>query len=108
MAITHRALVLFMIMILGAAGAYSYFALGRAEDPSFTIKDHGGERLLQGARIGDASASGRQDREEAAGAALSRPDRKLRPAGIAFIQITLRDTTPPAKVKDSGTRCARR
>jgi multidrug efflux pump len=37
-AITHRALVLFMIIILGAAGAYSYLALGRAEDPSFTIK----------------------------------------------------------------------
>src|SRR5258708_13220300 len=37
-AITHRALVLFMILILGAAGTYSYFNLGRAEDPSFTIK----------------------------------------------------------------------
>ena len=29
-AITHRALVLFMILVLGAAGAYSYFNLGRA------------------------------------------------------------------------------
>jgi multidrug efflux pump len=37
-AITHRALVLFMILVLAAAGAYSYFSLGRAEDPSFTIK----------------------------------------------------------------------
>ena len=37
-AITHRALVLFMILVLGGAGAYSYFNLGRAEDPSFTIK----------------------------------------------------------------------
>ena len=37
-AITHRALVLFMILLLGAAGVYSYFNLGRAEDPSFTIK----------------------------------------------------------------------
>ena len=37
-AITHRALVLFMILLLGAAGIYSYFNLGRAEDPSFTIK----------------------------------------------------------------------
>ena len=38
-AITHRALVLFMILILGAAGAYSYLNLGRGEDPSFTIKN---------------------------------------------------------------------
>ena len=37
-AITHQALVLFMILLLGAAGLYSYFNLGRAEDPSFTIK----------------------------------------------------------------------
>ena len=37
-AITHQALVLFMILLLGAAGAYSYANLGRAEDPSFTIK----------------------------------------------------------------------
>ena len=37
-AITHQALVLFMIVIIGAAGLYSYLNLGRAEDPSFTIK----------------------------------------------------------------------
>ncbi len=37
-AITHRALVLFMILLIGAAGLYSYSRLGRAEDPSFTIK----------------------------------------------------------------------
>ncbi len=37
-AITHRPLVLFMILLLGVAGAYSYLNLGRAEDPSFTIK----------------------------------------------------------------------
>ena len=37
-AITHQALVLFMILILAAAGGYSYFSLGRAEDPNFTIK----------------------------------------------------------------------
>src|SRR3954462_4386801 len=37
-AITHRALVLFTILLLAAAGFYSYRNLGRAEDPSFTIK----------------------------------------------------------------------
>ena len=34
-AITHRALVLFMILVLGGAGTYSYLNLGRAEDPSW-------------------------------------------------------------------------
>lgn len=37
-AITHRALVLFTILLLATAGIYSYRNLGRAEDPSFTIK----------------------------------------------------------------------
>ena len=37
-AITHQALVLFTILIIGAYGTYAYFNLGRAEDPSFTIK----------------------------------------------------------------------
>jgi len=37
-AITHRALILFMMIVLAGAGIYSYLNLGRAEDPSFTIK----------------------------------------------------------------------
>ena len=37
-AVTHPALVLFMILALTAGGLFSYFRLGRAEDPSFTIK----------------------------------------------------------------------
>jgi multidrug efflux pump subunit AcrB len=37
-AVAHPTLVLFLIIMLGAAGALSYQRLGRAEDPSFTIK----------------------------------------------------------------------
>ena len=37
-AVTHRSLVLFLILAAAAAGALSYVKLGRAEDPSFTIK----------------------------------------------------------------------
>src|SRR5438445_468625 len=37
-AITHRPLVLFMILLLSAAGIFAYLNLGRAEDPNFTIK----------------------------------------------------------------------
>ena len=33
------ALVLFMILVLGAAGAYSYLNLGRAEDPVLHHQD---------------------------------------------------------------------
>jgi multidrug efflux pump len=37
-AVAHPALVLFLIVMFGAAGFFSYEKLGRAEDPSFTIK----------------------------------------------------------------------
>jgi multidrug efflux pump len=38
LALQHRALTLFAIIALAAAGAWGYLSLGRAEDPAFTIK----------------------------------------------------------------------
>ena len=37
-AVRHPSLILFFILILAVGGVFSYRALGRAEDPSFTIK----------------------------------------------------------------------
>jgi multidrug efflux pump len=37
-ALSHRQMVLYLIIVLMAAGAISYFKLGRAEDPDFTFK----------------------------------------------------------------------
>jgi len=37
-AVTHPAFVTFLIMACSAAGLVAYFQMGRAEDPSFTIK----------------------------------------------------------------------
>ncbi len=37
-AVRERAVTLFSIVLLVAAGAYAFVKLGRAEDPSFTIK----------------------------------------------------------------------
>ena len=37
-AVRERAVTLFFILLLVAAGAYAFVMLGRAEDPSFTIK----------------------------------------------------------------------
>ena len=101
-AITHRPLVLFMILLLGAAGAYSYFNLGRAEDPSFTIKVMVVNVAWPGATADrDAGAGRRQDREEAAGAALSRPGRELFAARrLVHPRASSATSTPPAKVKD--------
>src|SRR5215468_1453977 len=100
-AITHRALVLFMILILGAAGAYSYLELGRAEDPSFTIKT-----MVVNVSWSGATASEMQtqvaDKIEKKLQELPYLDRieSYSQPGVSFIQVTLRDTTPPGKVKD--------
>src|SRR5438445_13104349 len=37
-AVSHPALVLFLMVALGVAGFFSYRSLGRAEDPFFTVK----------------------------------------------------------------------
>src|SRR6266403_3033813 len=37
-AVSHPALILFLMVALGAAGFFSYERLGRAEDPFFTVK----------------------------------------------------------------------
>ena len=38
LAVRERAITLFFILASACAGIYAYFHLGRAEDPSFTIK----------------------------------------------------------------------
>jgi hypothetical protein len=95
-AITHRALVLFMIIMLGVAGAYSYVNLGRAEDPSFTIKT----MVVNVAWPGARRRSSRQDREEIAGIPSDRVETFT--AGRVSFRSTDRQT-PPAKVKDLCT-----
>ena len=99
-AITHQPLVLFMILLLGAAGAYSYFNLGRAEDPSFTIKTMivnvawpGATAAEMQAQVADKIEKKLQDLPY-----LDRVQSYSQP-GVSFIQVFLTDQTPPAEVK---------
>ena len=100
-AITHRALVLFMILLLSAAGTYSYFNLGRAEDPSFTIKV-----MVVNVQWPGATATEMQtqvaDKIEKKLQELPYLDRveSYSQPGVSFIRVILSDRTPPAKVKD--------
>src|SRR5499425_259796 len=100
-AITHRALVLFVIILLGAAGIYSYLNLGRAEDPSFTIKTmvvHVGWPGATAAEL-QAQAVDKIEKKLQELPYLDRVETYSQPGG-AFIRVTLTDKTPPAKVKD--------
>src|SRR5216683_2577871 len=100
-AITHRALVLFMVILLGAAGLYSYFNLGRAEDPSFTIKTMVVNVSWPGATATEMQAQV-TDKIEKKLQELPHLDRveSYSQPGVSFIQVILIDRTPPAKVKD--------
>jgi len=100
-AITHQALVLFMILLIGAAGLFSYVKLGRAEDPSFTIK-------VMNIHVGWPGATAAElqtqvvDKIEKKLQELPHLDRvtSYSQPGNAFIQVNLSDTTPPRKVKE--------
>jgi multidrug efflux pump len=100
-AIRHRALMLFAVLVLGAAGTYSYLHLGRAEDPSFTIKS-----MIVNVSWPGATASEMQtqvaDRIEKKLQELPWLDRveTYSQPGTSFIQVILSDRTPPSKVKD--------
>jgi multidrug efflux pump subunit AcrB len=100
-AITHRALVLFMILVLGGAGAFSYFNLGRAEDPSFTIKTMVVNVAWPGATATEMQTQVADVIEKKLQALpyLDRVETYSQP-GVSFVQIFLIDRTPPAMVKE--------
>jgi multidrug efflux pump len=100
-AITHRALVLFMILVLGAAGTYSYFNLGRAEDPSFTIKVMVMNVAWPGATASEmqTQVADKIEKKLQAMPYLDRVETYSTP-GVSFVQIILRDSTPPPRVKE--------
>jgi multidrug efflux pump subunit AcrB len=52
-AVSHPALILFLIIALGVAGFFSYEKLGRAEDPSFTVKVVNVSAIWPGATAGE-------------------------------------------------------
>ncbi|MCZ7658232.1 MAG: efflux RND transporter permease subunit [Xanthobacteraceae bacterium] len=100
-AITHRPLVLFMILLLAGAGLYSYLNLGRAEDPSFTIKVMVVNVAWPGATAHEVQTQVTDKIEKKLQELpyLDRVESYSQP-GVAFLRVFLRDTTPPGKVKE--------
>jgi multidrug efflux pump len=100
-AITHRALVLFMIILLGGAGLYAYLNLGRAEDPNFTIKVMVVNVQWPGATATEmqAQVADKVEKKLQELPFLDRVESYSQP-GVSFIRVFLSDRTPPAKVKE--------
>ena len=101
LAVRERAITLFLIVALVAVGAFSYVALGRAEDPPFTVKTFTVIAAWPGAtaqEMQDLVADPLEKRMQEL-RWYDRVETYTRP-GLAALSVTLRDTTPPRDVPD--------
>jgi multidrug efflux pump subunit AcrB len=100
-AVRERAVTLFFILLLVAAGAYAFVKLGRAEDPSFTIKNLTVTAAWPGAtarEMQDLVAEPLEKRLQEL-TWYDRVDTTTRP-GFALMTLTLKDSTPPSEVQE--------
>lgn len=100
-AVRERAVTLFFILLLVAAGAYAFFMLGRAEDPSFTIKTMTVTTAWPGAtarEMQDLVAEPLEKRLQEL-TWYDRVETTTRP-GYAYMTVTLKDSTPSSAVQE--------
>jgi multidrug efflux pump subunit AcrB len=100
-AVRERAVTLFFILLLVAAGAYAFVKLGRAEDPGFTIKNLTVTAAWPGAtarEMQDLVAEPLEKRLQEL-TWYDRVDTTTRP-GFALMTLTLKDSTPPSVVQE--------
>lgn len=100
-AVRERSVTLFMILLLMAAGTYAFLKLGRAEDPSFTIKTLTVTAVWPGAtarEMQDLVAEPLEKRLQEL-AWYDRVETTTRP-GFAYLTVNLKDSTPPGQVQE--------
>ncbi|OWV87597.1 multidrug transporter [Rhizobium sp. R635] len=100
LAVRERAVTLFFIVLLATAGAYAFVKLGRAEDPSFTIKTLTVTSVWPGAtarEMQDLVAEPLEKRLQEL-TWYDRVETTTRP-GYAFLTVTLKDNTPASAVE---------
>ncbi|MGA2054467.1 MAG: efflux RND transporter permease subunit [Bradyrhizobium sp.] len=98
-AVSHPALVLFLIFALGVAGFFSYQKLGRAEDPFFTVKVVNVSVIWPGATAAEMQAQVADPIEKKLQELpyFEKVQTYSKPAFTAM-QVTFRDSTPPKDV----------
>src|ERR1700692_4048759 len=98
-AVSHPALILFLVVALGAAGFFSYERLGRAEDPFFTVKVGNVSAIWPGAAGAEKQTPGAAPNEKKLQELpyFEKVQTYSKPAFTAM-QVTFRDSTPPKEV----------
>lgn len=101
LAVRERAVTLFLIIAVAVAGTFAFLKLGRAEDPAFTIKVLTVTTAWPGAtaqEMQDLVAEPLEKRLQEL-RWYDRVETMTRP-GLAYMTLTLKDSTPPAEVPD--------
>jgi multidrug efflux pump len=98
-AVSHPALILFLIIALGAAGFFSYQRLGRAEDPFFTVKVVNVSALWPGATSAEMQMQVADPIEKKLQELpyFDKVQTYSKP-GFVAMQVTFKDSTPPKDV----------
>src|SRR4051812_22102066 len=101
LAVRERSVTLFLVVAISIAGVVAFLTLGRAEDPSFTVK----QMIVVTAWPGATA----KEMEELVAERLEKRMQELRwydrtetfaRPGLAFTTVVLRDSTPPADVPE--------
>ncbi|WP_018264402.1 efflux RND transporter permease subunit [Methylosinus sp. LW4] len=98
-AVKRQTLTLALILAVAVAGVFSYFRLGRAEDPSFTIKVANLTAIWPGVTALEMrdQVADRLEKKLQELPYLEKIETYVKPSFLAM-QVTFKDTTPPAQV----------
>ncbi len=100
-AVRQRAVTVFLIFLIAVAGVLSFFKLGRAEDPPFTVKQLTVITAWPGATAQEMQDQVAEPLEKRLQELkwYDRSETYTRP-GLAFIMVSLLDSTPPSQVQE--------
>ncbi|NNS07727.1 efflux RND transporter permease subunit [Erwinia sp. JH02] len=102
LAVRERSITLFLIILITVAGILSFFELGRAEDPPFTVKQMTIISAWPGATAQEMQDQVAEPLEKRMQELkwYDRTETYTRP-GLAFTMLSLQDSTPPSQVQEA-------
>lgn len=102
LAVRERSITLFLIILITVTGILSFFALGRAEDPPFTVKQMTIITAWPGATAQEMQDQVAEPLEKRLQELkwYDRTETYTRP-GMAFTLLSLQDSTPPSQVQEA-------
>ncbi|MBS0968605.1 efflux RND transporter permease subunit [Nissabacter archeti] len=102
LAVRERSITLFLILLITLAGIISFFGLGRAEDPPFTVKQMTIITAWPGATAQEMQDQVAEPLEKRLQELTwyDRAETYTRP-GMAFTTLSLQDKTPPSQVQEA-------